>query len=157
LNYSDIRKQLKKGELAIEALEKMDYSFVDNQREHPHWKAPVNPIDPIVAAIQKMIADKVDEDIKARIKDDPRGPNWHLVAPMVGKNFRVRPECIPLNHQLRKYSATHHFDGRSFHAIEIRYHRSNEYTGYAVLFKFAVHAFNPEVVWLPLSAVAFSN
>jgi hypothetical protein len=157
MNGSDVRKFIKQGELAVTVLEKLGYEFVDNQKEHPHWKAPLNPMDPICEALHKMIAEKVDADIKARVKDDPRGPNWHLVAPMQGKNFKVNPASIPVNHQLRTFAFGPHFQGKLFRAEEIRYHRSDEYTGYAVLFTFNVRAYRPEVVWLPLSAVAFQS
>ncbi|WYW04226.1 hypothetical protein Kallioja_00028 [Pseudomonas phage vB_PpuP-Kallioja] len=154
---SEVRKFIRKAETATETLESLGYVYSDKEGEKPHWVAPVNPIDPIVEALQKMIAEKVEADIKARIKDDPRGPNWHLVAPMQGKNFKVRPECIPARHQLFKYAYGPHFAGKVFRAEEIRYHRSTEYTGYAVLFHFNLRPFRPEVVWLPLSAVAFQS
>jgi hypothetical protein len=157
MNGSDVRKFIKQGELATDVLKKLGYEFVDNQHEHPYWKAPLNPMDPILEALNKMIAEKVDADIKSRVKDDPRGPNWHLVAPMVGKNFKVRPECIPSRHHLFKFAYGPHFAGKLFSAEEIRYHRSEEYIGYAVLFRFNIRPYRPEVVWLPLSAVAFQS
>lgn len=157
MNGSDVRKFIKRGEQAAEVLEKLGYSYIEKAGHHPHWEAPVNPMDPILEALNKMIAEKVDADIKARIKDDPRGPNWHLVAPMVGKDFRVQCAKIPANSQLAAFAFGPHFAGKLFRAIEIRYHRSEEYTGYAVLFNFNVRPYRTEVVWLPLSAVAFSN
>uniref|UniRef100_A0AAU6W3D7 Uncharacterized protein n=1 Tax=Pseudomonas phage Lepni01 TaxID=3138536 RepID=A0AAU6W3D7_9VIRU len=157
MNGSDVRKFIKQGEQATEVLEKLGYTYSAKAGEHPHWIAPVNPMDPILEALNKMIAEKVDADIKARIKDDPRGPNWHLVQPFEGKDFKVKPEAIPLNSQLRPFAFGPHFAGKLFRAIEIRYHRSTEYTGYAVLFHFNVRPYRPEVVWLPLSAVAFPN
>jgi hypothetical protein len=157
MNGSEVRKFIKQGEQATEVLNKLGYTYSDKQGEHPHWVAPLNPMDPILEALNKMITEKVDADIKARLKDSQDGPNWHLVAPMVGKNFKVRPECIPSRHQLFKYAYGPHFAGRVFRAEEIRYHRSGEYTGYAVLFSFNVRPFRPEVVWLPLSAVAFQS
>lgn len=157
MNGSEVRKFIKQGEQATEVLTKLGYEYSTKEGEHPHWVAPLNPMDPILEALNKMISEKVDADIKARIKDDPRGPNWHLVAPMVEKYFSVRPENIPVNHQLRNYDHRVHFTGKLFKPEEIRYHRSKEYTGYVVLFNFRTKAYQSEVVWLPLSAVAFRN
>lgn len=156
MNSSDIRKHLRKGEQAVEALEALGYEYKEGLQK-PEWVAPVNPQDALKDALEALIKTGIEEGIKARIKEDPRGPNWHLVAPMEGKNFKVRHDCIPSRHQLFKYAYGPHFAGRVFRAEEIRYHRSEEYTGYAVLFHFYVRAYRPEVVWLPLSAVAFQS
>jgi len=151
MNHSDIRKHLKKGELAVEAIEKLGFVFVDNQREHPHWVAPESPMDDLKDALEAIIKTRVQE----AVKNDPRGPNWHLVEGMVGKDFQVRPENIPLGHALRGFGFDGHFRGKNFNAIEIKYRRDPNYTGYAVSFNFATRPFRPETVWIPLSACAF--
>ncbi|WYW04277.1 hypothetical protein Kompost2_00027 [Pseudomonas phage vB_PpuP-Kompost-2] len=157
MNGSEVRKFIKQGEQATEILSELGYEYSAKAGEHPHWVAPVKPIDGLKEQLEALIKAGVEEGIKSRIKDDPRGPNWHLVQPMVGKNFKVRPENIPVNHQLRNYAYGPHFGGKTFRAEEIRYHRSEEYTGYAVLFHFNARPYRPEVVWLPISAVAFIN
>lgn len=151
MNHSDIRKHLKKGELAVALLEKMGAIYVENEREHPHWVEAVKPID----GLAKQLEDLIEAGIKAAQKNDPRGPNWHLVEGLVGKDFAVRPENIPLGHALRGFGFDGHFRGKHFHAIEIEYRRDPSYTGYAVSFKFATRPYRPEIVWIPLSACAF--
>jgi hypothetical protein len=156
MNGSEVRKFIKQGEQATEVLNKLGYTYSTKQGEHPHWVAPLNPMDPILEALNKMITEKVDADIKARLKDAPEGPNWHLVAPMVGRNFEVRQENIPRFSKLANYGGNH-FRGRLFSAEEIKYMRLKEYTGYAVHFEFAVNPYRKETVWLPLSCAAFRN
>jgi hypothetical protein len=163
MNHSDIRKHLKKGELAVEMLEKMGATFVENQKEHPHWVIPVKPIDGLKEQLEALIKAGIEqgveahmETLKASQKDDPRGPNWHLVEPMVGRNFEVRQENIPRFSKLANYGGSH-FRGRLFSAEEIKYMRLKEYTGYAIFFEFAVHPYRKETVWLPLSCAAFRN
>lgn len=157
MNGSEVRKFIKQGEQASEVLVKLGYEYSTKEGEHPHWVAPVKPLDCLKDRLEDLIKLGIEEGIKARLKEDPRGPNWHLVAPMVGTKFSVRPECIPLNHQLHAYDARAHFMGKLFDAAEIRYHQSKEYTGYAVLFHFRTKFHQTEVVWLPLSAVTFRN
>lgn len=159
MNHSDIRKHLKKGELAVEMLEKMGAMFVDNQKEHPHWVAPIKPIDGLKEQLEALIKAGIEQGIEAHkeaLKKDPRGPNWHLVEQMVGRNFKVRMENIPIGHSLSTFGYSH-FSGRVFRAESIEYRRDPSYTGYAVNFTFATRPYRPETVWLPLSCAAFQN
>lgn len=151
MDYSDIRKHLKKGELATEALEKLGFVYSTKEGEHPHWVAPVKPIDGLAEQIQALI----DAAVKKAQAEDPRGPNWHLVAGYVGKDFMVRAENLPVWHHMREYATGPHFRGKHYHAIKIEYRRDPSYTGYAVYFNFATRPYRPEIVWIPLSACAF--
>ncbi|WGH28286.1 hypothetical protein 10P302A_gene0026 [Pseudomonas phage 10P302A] len=160
MNGSDVRKFIKQGEQATEVLEKLGYTYSAKAGEHPHWVAPVDVLDPIKEALLKIVAEATEtqvKEFKEAQRDDPQGPNWHLIKDMVGRNFKVRAENIPESNVLRGYSAGPHFFGKLFRALEIKYRRSDEYTGYAVLFSFKLRPFNEEVVWLPLSACAFQS
>lgn len=163
MNHSEIRKHLKKGELAVETLSKLGWLYVENEREHPHWVAPANPQDALKEALQALIDMGIAEGVKKALPDalkkaqesDPRGPNWHLVEGLVKKDFAIRPENIPVGHQLRGYGFEGHFRGRHFTPVSIEYRRDPSYTGYAVSFNFATRPYRPETVWVPLSACAF--
>lgn len=66
MTNSDIRAHLRKGELAVELLEKLGYTFEPNVPKGPAvWQKPLadKVLDPIVEALQKMIADRVAEQI----------------------------------------------------------------------------------------------
>ncbi|UAV89330.1 hypothetical protein ALEA_26 [Pseudomonas phage ALEA] len=153
MNHSDIRKHLKKGEQAVDVLESMGYKYVANDREHPHWVAPENPLNDIQKAIEALVETRV---AKAR-EDDIYGPNWANVKQLAGKKFSVATAKIPAGMKLADYGSIH-FQNRQFTAKEIRYHRSAEFTGYAVLFDFVLRPFHkPEVVWLPMSACVFQR
>ncbi|WYW04371.1 hypothetical protein Kurepalu2_00024 [Pseudomonas phage vB_PpuP-Kurepalu-2] len=167
MNNSEIRKHLRKGELAVALAEALGYTFGADP-EHPNrevWIAPVKPEDVLKDALEKLIEDRVkavvkDETAKAYLAGEKAGlqgaagPNWHIVKDMVGKLFRVRQENIPVNHPLRNYGSNH-FMGVNFKAMSIQYERSPEYTGYTVSFEFKLRPFNPSVVRLPLSCAAF--
>lgn len=154
MNHSDIRKHLKRCELASTVLETLGYTYVDNQREHPHWVAPENPMDPVLKGIEALIAEQVAAQVKAAQEVDPRGPNWHLVEGQIGKNFQVRESHIPSWHDLSKFGS-HHYLGKAFRCDQLKYVRDDQYTGYMVQFQFATRPYRPESVWLPLSACVF--
>ena len=105
----------------------------------------------IAEGVKKALPDA----LKKAQESDPRGPNWHLVEGLVGKDFAVRLENIPVGHHLRGFGFDGHFRGRHFTAISIEYRRDPGYTGYAVSFNFATRPYRPETVWVPLSACAF--
>jgi hypothetical protein len=159
MNGSEVRKFIKQGEQATEVLNKLGYTYSDKQGEHPHWVAPEKPMDNLKAALEALIKVGIEEGVEAHkeaLKKDPRGPNWHLVEQMVGRNFKVRMENIPIGHSLRTFGYSH-FSGRVFRAESIEYRRDPSYTGYAVNFTFATRPYRPETVWLPLSCAAFQN
>lgn len=155
MNSSEVRKFIKQGEQATEVLEKLGYTYSTKEGEHPHWVAPFNPLDALRDSLEALIQEGIKAGVKKAIAEDPRGPNWHLVEDLIGKNFAVRPENIPVGHQLRGYGHEGHFRGRFFHATKIEYRRDPSYTGYAVYFNFALRPYRPETVWIPLSACAF--
>lgn len=155
MNGSEVRKFIKQGEQASEVLVKLGYEYSTKEGEHPHWVEPVKPLDCLKDRLEDLIKMGIEEGVKKRIAEDPRGPNWHLVEGFVGKNFQVRPENIPVGHQLRGYGHEGHFRGRHFGALKIEYRRDPSYTGYAVYFQFALRPYRPEQVWIPLSACAF--
>lgn len=167
MNHSEVRKFLKKGEQAVDVLESLGYTYVANGREHPHWVAPVNPLNDITKAIEELVKTRVaaevkDETAKAylageasgRREADLKGPEWNSVKDLKGLPFSVMLAKIPSHSKLSGYSSVH-FTNRQFNCLEIRYHRSAVYTGYAVLFSFPIRPFHPETVWLPLSACVF--
>lgn len=155
MNSSEVRKFIKQGEQATEVLEKLGYTYSTKEGEHPHWVAPFNPLDSLRDSLEALIQEGIKAGVKKAIAEDPRGPNWHLVDGLAGKNFAVRPENIPVGHQLRGYGHEGHFRGRFFNATKIEYRRDPSYTGYAVYFNFALRPYRPENVWIPLSACAF--
>ncbi|AUV61733.1 hypothetical protein HOS76_gp39 [Pseudomonas phage Henninger] len=163
MNHSDIRKHLKMGELAVTVLETLGYSYVVNEREHPHWKAPENPQDALKEALEALIKDGIEKGVAAQLdafKNDPeKGPNWHLVAGLEGSKFQIRPENIPLTHELRDYGRIH-FTGKNYTAKRIEYKRvePGKYTGYVVVFDFQMrpYSFFTEQR-LPLSCAAFQQ
>lgn len=167
MNHSDIRKYLKQGEQAVDVLKSLGYTYVANGKEHPHWVAPENPLDPIIEGIKSLVSEQAaatikEETLKAYLKGeadaihntDLRGPQWDSVKDLKGLPFSIMVAKIPSHSKLHGYSMTH-FTNRQFSCLEVRYHRSPEYTGYAVLFSFPVRLFHPETVWLPLSACVF--
>lgn len=167
MNHSDIRKYLKQGEQAVDVLKSLGYTYVANGKEHPHWVAPVNPLDPIIEGIKAMVSEQVagqlkDATTKAYLKGeadahrtiDLKGPQWDSVKDLKGLPFSIQLAKIPSHSKLSGYNISH-FANKQFTCMEVRYHRSPEYTGYAVLFSFALRPFNPETVWLPLSACVF--
>ncbi|MGV8919556.1 MAG: hypothetical protein ACOH2R_17445 [Pseudomonas sp.] len=160
MNSSDIRAHLRKGDQAITILETLGYVYTTEKvSQRPIWEAPVDPQDALKEALQDLIDQGVKEGVakahEALRKDDSKGPNWHLVEPMVGKLFRVRQENIPVMHPLRDYGQAH-FLGVNYRADEIQYVRTPKYTGYSVGFKFRKRPFSTfETVWLPLSCAAF--
>lgn len=151
LDNNEVRAHIRKGEQAVTLLTSLGYVY-KTPTNAPHvWEAPVSPVDELKDALEALIKARVQEAVKA----DPRGPNWHLVEGFVGQRFKVRPECIPVGHQLRPYDPIRHFQGRLFVNTGIEYRRDQGYTGYAVYFKFNTRPHNPETVWLPLSACVF--
>lgn len=157
MNGSDVRKFIKQGEQATELLEKMGYQYSAKPGEHPHWIAPENPLDPIIEGLKKLVAEQVAAATpKPEPVDPAKGPNWHIVKELIGKLFMVRQENIPLTSVMRGFGKWH-FQGKRFTALDLQYRRTPDYTGYAVLFKFNTRPYQPEVVWLPLSACAFPN
>ena len=167
MNHSDIRKYLKQGEQAVDVLKSLGYTYVANGKEHPHWVAPVNPLDPILEGIKKLAADYSAEKIKEETSKafllgeasgkrevELKGPNWDNVKDLVGQVFCVSVSKIPGHSKLITYGANH-FNGKQFKCLEIRYHRSIEYTGYAVIFEFNSRPFTSETVWLPLGSCVF--
>lgn len=162
MNNSEIRKHLRKGELAVALAESLGYTFgTDPENANREvWNAPpATPEDAALKALRELIESREVAAVNAfkeSQKTNPNGPNWHLVEGMQGRLFRVRPENIPVGHPLRDYGKIH-FE-RNYRADEIRYVRSPAYTGYSVGFKFqkfpyALH----ETVWLPLSCAAFAS
>ena len=156
MNHSDIRKYLKQGEQAVDVLKSLGYVYVANGKEHPHWVAPVKPIDGLREQIEALIDKEVQERSEKVREGISKGPNWENVAHLQGKKFSVMTGSIPKTSKLREYHPSH-FSHKQFICLEVRYYRSPEYTGYAVLFDFAVRPHSTEVVWLPLSACAFSK
>lgn len=151
LDNNEVRAHIRKGEQAVTLLTSLGYVY-KTPANAPHvWEAPVSPVDELKDALEAIIKARVQEAVKA----DPRGPNWHLVEGLVGKDFMVRPENIPEGHTLRIFNPVHHFRGKSFNATKIEYRRDPNYTGYAVSFNFNVRPFRQESVWIPLSACAF--
>lgn len=156
MNHSDIRKHLKKGETAVDVLESLGYQYVANGKEHPNWVAPVNPLNEITKTLEELIASQVSSKVKAAQLGERQGPNWDQVVVLQGKKFSVMLSRIPSDNKLREYHPSH-FANKQFTCLEIRYYSSPAYTGYAVLFEFNTKPFNSEIVWLPMSACAFSK
>ncbi|QJD54671.1 hypothetical protein PssvBMR2_gp28 [Pseudomonas phage MR2] len=171
MNNSEIRKHLRKGELAVATLEALGHVFgtdPDNSNREI-WIAPVDPKDTLKELLEEIIKDGIEKGLKERLKEETAkaylagenhaktahiGPNWHLVKDMVGRRFRVKPESIPLNHPLRDFGPIH-FHGVNYIAQSIQYERSETYTGYTISFEFALRPYHPQVVRLPLSCAAF--
>lgn len=156
MNSSDVRKFIKKGEQAVDVLESLGYRYVANGKEHPHWLAPVNPIDPLIEGLKKLVDERVAAESSKVREGIAKGPNWDQVCHLQGKTFLVMLGRVPTANKLREYHPSH-FSGKEFTCAEVRYVRSPEYTGYAVLFEFDTKPFSSEIVWLPLSACAFSK
>ena len=171
MNNSEIRKHLRKGELAVATLEALGHVFgTDPENSNREiWIAPVDPKDTLKELLEEIIKDGIEKGLKERLKDEtakaylageafakngPQGPNWHLVKGMVGKQFRVKPENIPLDHPLRSFGSIH-FHGVNYIAQSIQYERSEAYTGYTITFVMALRPYRPQEVRLPLSCAAF--
>ena len=162
LDNSEVRAHLRKGEQAVTLLTSLGYRY-ETPSNAPHlWVAPENPQDALKDALEELIKTGIEQGVKNRMEalketqaSDPRGPNWHLVEGMVGKNFRVRQENIPLKHPLRDYGDVH-FRNVNYTAQSIQYERSTEYTGYTVSFAFRLRPYaHLQLVRLPLSCAAF--
>lgn len=164
LDNSEVRAHIRKGEQAVTLLTSLGYTY-KTQSNAPHvWEAPTPTAeDTVTKALKDLVRDETAKAFicgeKAGVKkaqaEDPRGPNWHLVEGLVGKDFAVRPENIPVGHALRSFGFDGHFRGRHFNAIKIEYRRDPSYSGYAVTFRFNTRPYRPETVWIPLSACAF--
>ncbi|WYW02847.1 hypothetical protein Emajogi_00025 [Pseudomonas phage vB_PpuP-Emajogi] len=88
MNHSDIRKYLKQGEQAVDVLKSLGYTYVANGKEHPHWVAPVNPLDLIIEGIKSMVS----EQVAATIKEETSK------AYLKGEAKRsATPTCVVLN------------------------------------------------------------
>lgn len=90
ISNSDIRAHLRKGELAVELLEKLGYTFAPNVPRGPSaWQKPIGEqiLDPMVKALEKLIADRVAEQI----------PSPKQLA--TGDRFVIN--SLPAGHRLR--------------------------------------------------------
>lgn len=163
LDNSEVRAHLRMGEQAVTLLTSLGYHYAQPSNAVHQWVAPANPQDVLKDALEALIKTGIEQGVKNQMDAlkkgsafDPKlGPNWHLVEPMVGKLFRVRPENIPESNEMRLYG-TIHFSGVNYRAQEIDYQTSKEYTGYRVRFLFRKRPFSTlESVWLPLSCAAF--
>lgn len=79
MTNSDIRAHLRKGELAVELLEKMGYTYGPNVFKGPGvWQKPVEDqiLAPVIAAFQKMVAEEVSkrapEPVSEQVKTGDR-------------------------------------------------------------------------------------
>ncbi|QNJ57461.1 hypothetical protein [Pseudomonas phage Waldo5] len=129
--------------------------------------APVTALDPIMEALKGLVEKQADERIKEATtkaflagekagQEGLKGPHWESVKDLQGRSFSIMRARIPSHNKLGEYGSVH-FMNKQFKCLEVRYQRSEEYTGYAVLFEFNLRPFTPEIVWLPLSACAFSR
>lgn len=90
ISNSDIRAHLRKGELAVELLEKLGYTFGPNVPKGPEvWQKPLGEqiLDPMIKALEKLIADRVAEQI----------PSPKQLA--TGDRFAIN--SLPAGHRLR--------------------------------------------------------
>jgi hypothetical protein len=164
MNNTEVRKHLRKGELATALAEALGYTFgtdPENSNRDIWIAPPAKPEDSVAKAVKDLIEAQtkaqVDAFKKAQVDPfrDPRGPNWHTLEPMIGKLFRVRQDNIPEKHPLHGFGDAH-FAGVNYRAQSIQYERSPEYTGYTVSFSFRLRPYGiPSLVRLPLSCAAF--
>lgn len=154
MNSSEVRKFIKKGELAVEVLESLGYTFSTPDNSHPVWVKPVEVLDPILESIKKLIESQVESRVIH--ENGAYGPRWDSVKGLKGRPFKINHSKIPDGHKLERYGVTH-FWNKLFVAQEIRYENSETFKGYVVLFKFNTKPFTTEAVWLPLSACSFQT
>lgn len=161
LDNSEVRAHLRMGEQAVTLLKSMGYHYEQPSNAVHQWVAPEKPVDALKDALEALIKTGIEEGVKKALKvetaaEPDRGPRWGIVKGLVGGVFKIRPENIPVFHKLSGYSHGPHFFGKAFSAIDIQYRTDVQgYTGYAVIFEFNTRAYQPEVVWLPLSACLF--
>lgn len=154
ITNSDIRKHLRKGELATDTLESLGYQY-DDRKGWSLKEGSQNPSE-LIEAIRKLI-EPPKEAVKTGVEGGPgRGPQWSVVKDLIGGRFRVRYSNIPETSKLREYSYAAHFQGKYFTVHDIRWIEEPHYKGYTVLFYFNLKPHTPALVWLPLSACAFT-
>lgn len=142
MNNQDVRKHLRKGELAVAQLESVGWSYDDAQG----WIAPVAkpaPKGPVTVNRQQLE--------KWILKNLPElFPCEH--ADLKGKVFGIKYDLIPSWNKLVQLPA-YRFMGAGFRAIDIREVSTEHYTGTAV--EFAIHTSrgnDREIVWVPIEA-----
>lgn len=133
MTNSDIRAHLRKGELAVELLEKLGYTFAPNVPKGPSvWQDPVEDqvLAPVIAAFQKMVAEEV-----AKQKPSPKQVE-------TGDRFVIN--YLPANHRLRL--ECHDWKNRVFTARVVEYgHTAGE-----VVARFGINHMN-RGYWIRLS------
>lgn len=152
MKNTEVRKFLKKGEDAIEALNALGYVYEEPLKGAPKWVAPKDPVDEIAEAIKKLIIERTPKTSRVPAPVEKEMPR-HLTN-LVGRKFSVTVSRIPEFSKLSRFGDWH-FRQRTFEAMEVRHTKNESYEGYAVLFSFNTHPNTPEVVWLPLSACVF--
>lgn len=96
MTNSDIRAHLRKGELAVELLEKMGYTYGPNVFKGPGvWQEPVEDqiLAPVIAAFQKMVAEEV-----AKRAPEP-------VSEQVKTGDRFVINYLPPSHRLHQFAS----------------------------------------------------
>ncbi|ADV35681.1 conserved hypothetical protein [Pseudomonas phage phiIBB-PF7A] len=100
ISNSDIRAHLRKGELAVELLENLGYTFAPNVPKGPSvWQKPIAEqiLDPMVKALEKLIADRVAEQIPSP-KQLETGDRFVITSLPAG--HRLRLECADWKHRV---------------------------------------------------------
>lgn len=165
MTNSEVRAHLRKGELAVALAEALGYTF-EKDPKNPNrevWIAPpVKAEDALLENLREHIEAKSQELgetlARQRIAEekakDEQGPNWFLVEPNIGKNFRVLIEKIPSWHPIANFAFQ--LSGAYYKAENIKYVRGTKYPGYIVEFTYQRGAFGIYSKGsLPLSCAAF--
>lgn len=144
----EVRKYLRKGEMAVKILEDLGYEFKQyGIARVDRWVAPEQKqVDP-KEALAKFLRDQADA----------LSPQVNLATPPIpaGRRFCVAPHRIPKWHSLSRFNANH-FRGITFEVIRCFQPATEHYpTGWAVEFRMRTTPFDWENVWVPLSACAF--
>lgn len=157
----EIRKELRKGELAVKLLESLGYSYTEgprHPRRAPQWTAPVPKeevkVDPKVA-LAKFLREQAEALSPTPVEPANTVEQFGLPPIARGRDFTVDFRRIPAWHKLKSYHPSH-FAGRKFSVGEVYKPQTASYpTGWAVEFTFET-MLTAERVWLPLSACNFS-